>query len=726
MADDKQPHHDPSQRPDDEAQQLGDEGQRTQDDAAPTEAAVDPETRMLREIAALEGDATQRTGDDTQQPTLQHTTVLYDTPETPENTTPADEIPAPVDATQRIEPIQVAAAAGGPKEPSADVTTTKKKKRRWPWVLTVLVLLLGGGYVGAAYATQDSLPATLTVEGVDVSGLSVEEAAPELEAALGERAARDITVSVAEQDAVIVPAEAGYTFDVDATLEELTSLSFDPIQLWGRLFGEAHVDAVKTIDEDTSAETIAGLVEQLTYDPTEGSIVYEGDSLEYTAPIDGFTTDPERLTQLLAEEWLGEQTALDAPGTVEDPTVSDADWQAFIEATAKPLIAGPYQVTADQTSTELTAAQLGSAAEVRIEETVAATAETTSATSPDAETQDTGTQDTETQDDAETTDEATQSAVDRPVLHLDGEALTASLAENNADFRSTNQDATVRLAGAAGSGRPEVVPGVTGRGVQADQVVEEILADLAGDTTRAITVELHEVAPDISTEDAEAWDVNHIVAEYATPYPPHDGPRTANLKVGADRVNGTVVLPGEEFNLNSRLAPVTLANGYHSSGVVESGVATNAVGGGLSQIATMSYNAGFLGGMEIVEHKPHSRWFDRYPQGRESTYWEGQINVRWKNDTPAPVIVEMWLAGNQVHTRLWGADYYDVSTTTSEPYAFTPSPTIHNSDSQCTPERGGREGFTVDVYRSKTPPGGSAIEESWRWAYTGWPRVICD
>ena len=155
-------------------------------------------------------------------------------------------------------------------------------------------------------------------------------------------------------------------------------------------------------------------------------------------------------------------------------------------------------------------------------------------------------------------------------------------------------------------------------------------------------------------------------------------------------------------------------------------VTTNAIGGGLSQIATMAYNAGFLGGMEIVEHKPHSRWFDRYPQGRESTYWEGQINVRWKNDTDAPVIVEMWLADNQVHTRLWGSNYYDVSTTTSEPYNFTASPTIRNSDSQCVAERGGRQGFTVDVHRTKTPPNGSPIEETWRWAYSGWPTVICE
>lgn len=757
MADDKQPPLDPSQNSDDEATQHHHNADETQAlpgaseeadlsegrldddsdsaehqaeevlDAAdrspsadePTEA-VDPETRMLQQIAALKASEDSATlskpaddastedpvgadDDDARTEEVSHTSVSYDTPISAQASETTQE------STRVIEPIPV--AAGSPDEPDTPSKAARKRKRRWPWLLVVLILVLGGGYVGAAFATQDSLPATLTVEDVDVSGMSTQEAAPVLEEAFEQRAQREISVTVEDRQATLVPAEAGYTYDVQATLEDLTELTFNPMELWARLFGEAHVQAVKTIDDETSQEAIAGLAEQLTFDPTEGAVVYEGAELEYTEPVDGFTVDEQELADLVADEWLGDETELTAPGEVEDPAVSAQEWEQFVTETAQPLVEDNVTVTADDATTELTPAQLGAAAEVRVE----GAAEETAAT-----------QDTEQTPAEEDTTETQDAEGIRPVLLLDGEALTEALAENNADFASTNQDATVRLTGTAGSARPEVVPGSTGRGVDGQQVADEILADLAAEQTRSITVDLHEVEPEVTTEDAEAWDVNHVVAEYATPYPPHDGPRTANLRVGADRVNGTVVMPGEEFNLNSLLAPITAANGYHSSGVVESGVTTNAIGGGLSQIATMAYNAGFLGGMEIVEHKPHSRWFDRYPQGRESTYWEGQINVRWKNDTDAPVIVEMWLANNQVHTRLWGSDYYDVSTTTSEPYNFTASPTIRNSDSECIAERGGRRGFTVDVHRTKTPPDGEPIQETWRWAYSGWPTVICE
>ena len=715
MADDKEPHLDPSEPTDDEtteADSIESDDETTDSRAEETEAfdtavhpddgELDAETRMLQRIAALGSDQrdaerdAQVVDDDVADPGAEESAEASAEDE------PAEDVPArqkpvtydpPVgdtveDATERTKMISSVAAGGAGSTGDHDTPTEKpRKRRRWPWVVAAIVVLLGIGYVGAAFATENTLPATLTVEGVDVSGKSVDEAASALEEELAARAERELVVSAADAEASIVPSEAGYDYDVDATLDELTELTFDPVELWGRIFGEAHISAVTSVDEEAVEDAVAGLAEQLTYDPTEGAVLYEGETLDYSAPINGFTVDSEQLSRAVSANWLSTETQLDAPGDAVAPAVSEEHWDTFVEETAQPLVDDAYTVTAGDSTAQLSPAQLGEAAEVRVEE------------GEDG---------------------------DAPVLSLDGETLTDSLSENSEAFESTNQDAAIELTGSAGSGSPEIIPGSSGRGVDGEQVVDEILTDLDGEQTRSISVELHEVEPEVTTEEAEAWDVNHVVAEYATPYPASDGPRTANLEIGAQRVNGTVVMPGDEFNLNALLAPITSANGYVSSGVVESGVTTDALGGGLSQIATMSYNAGFLGGMEIVEHKPHSRWFDRYPQGRESTYWEGQINVRWANDTDAPVIVEMWLDGSQVHTRLWGSDYYDVSTSTSDPYNFTASPTIRSTDEECISETGGDQGFTVDVNRTKTPPSGEATQESWSWAYSGWPTVICE
>ena len=160
---------------------------------------------MLQRIAAL-GDQhdTQAKGD---APDTQPEEGVEPTPQEPET----DDPPTAQEQTKMISPV----AAGGGSTGSEDPAKTTRKRRSWPWVLVVIVLLLGIGYVGVAFATEDDLPATLSVEGVDVSGKSVDEAAPVIEEELAARAERELVVSAAEAEASIVPAEAGYSYDVE-------------------------------------------------------------------------------------------------------------------------------------------------------------------------------------------------------------------------------------------------------------------------------------------------------------------------------------------------------------------------------------------------------------------------------------------------------------------------------------------------------------------------------
>ena len=293
MADEKDSHLDPSESDDGEA--LPEDGATSR----PEPHDPDPETRMLDQIAALhEDESTPPAAEQSEQDASDEQTVAAepsaDEPTEvlgPKDASAAEPVSAtanpnepapteePVEAlTERTAMLSPIAAAGGHNEPpgstTAPATKQPSRKRRWPWIVALIVVLLGAGYVGLAYATQDTLPATLTVEDVDVSGMSVEEAAPVLEDAFAERAERKITVNVADADdaaATIVPAQAGYSYDVEATLDELTELTFNPAALWSRLFGEAHASAETQVDEAAASEAIAGLEEQLSFEPTEGS-----------------------------------------------------------------------------------------------------------------------------------------------------------------------------------------------------------------------------------------------------------------------------------------------------------------------------------------------------------------------------------------------------------------------------------------------------------------------
>lgn len=594
--------------------------------------------------------------------------------------------------TAAMPTVAAAGATSHTEEPAIAATPApesqprKEKKGRGgkiaAGVLGAAVLLAGGAYVGAALLTQDKLPAHLTVEGIDVSGQSLDEAKATLSAALGKKAATPVQLAVGDQKVSVKPSDAGLGVDTNATLNSLTGLSWDPRVIAGRLFGSQDRDAVTTVSPDKLETAVKAAADQLNTEPTEGSVSFEDGQVVAKAPSDGIVVDAAKTAGNLQQRWLRADGAIEAVSKTTDPKISAQEWKDFEDTTAAKLVSGPITVAAGDLKSTLSPTALGAA--------------------------------------------ATVTAEGKPSLSLDGEKLVASAVKANPQLKPTGNDATVKLAGSGDDAKVEVVPATTGKGIDAKELAEQV-SKASTETGRTATVALKDVQPEISTDKANAWKMTKV-AEFATPYPTYDTVRTKNLRLGASRVNGTVVLPGKEFNLGNRFGPITTANGYVASGVVENGNATTALGGGISQISTMAYNAGFLGGMDILEHKPHSRWFDRYPAGRESTYWEGQVNMRWKNTTDAPVVVQMWVTDSQVKTALWGVKTWDVKTKTSDHYAITSPTTVHSNAAKCTPESGGKSGFSVNVTRDRTKVGGgqSLPHETFKWTYSPWNRIVCD
>lgn len=572
-------------------------------------------------------------------------------------------------------------SAGAPGTPQdEEPKRSHRGAKATAWTVGGLAVLAAAVWVGGALFTQDRLPAHLTVDGVDVSGQSADQAMDTLNSAFAEQAKTQLKLTAGERSVAVTPADAGLGVDADATLSDLTGLSWNPATIWGRLMGSQDVAAERTVDDSALEKTVQAAAKDLDTDATEGKVLFDNGTVDYTAPADGSAVDVKKTAAALKKQWLHADGSVAAVTTTSKPKISADTWSEFVDSTAKPLVSDPVTLKAGSEKATLTVAQLGDAASV----------------------------DTDS---------------GKPELSLDGDALVKDAVKANSALGSSGRDATVKLVGKGASAKPEIVPAKTGKGLEAKDVAAAVTKAATG-SDRTASVTLKEAAPSVTTAQAKKWDLTEV-AHFETPYP-YEPIRTKNLVVGSARVNGTVVMPGKEFNLANEFGPVTTANGYYKSGVVESGLSTEAVGGGLSQIATMSYNAGFLSGMDILEHKAHSRWFDRYPAGRESTYWEGQINVRWRNNTNAPVIVQMWVADNHVHMKVWGKKTWTVKTTSSDHYNITNPQTIHSSGSQCVPENSGIKGFTITVTRQRSSSSKTLPAEKFVTTYGAWPHVICD
>ena len=93
-------------------------------------------------------------------------------------------------------------------------------------------------------------------------------------------------------------------------------------------------------------------------------------------------------------------------------------------------------------------------------------------------------------------------------------------------------------------------------------------------------------------------------------------------------------------HLNGVVGERTRENGFTEGFIISNGVFKEDLGGGVSQMATTTFNAMFFAGLKDLEHKPHSFYIDRYPVGREATVAWPTVDLKFENDTPYGVLIQ--------------------------------------------------------------------------------------
>ncbi len=161
------------------------------------------------------------------------------------------------------------------------------------------------------------------------------------------------------------------------------------------------------------------------------------------------------------------------------------------------------------------------------------------------------------------------------------------------------------------------------------------------------------VAPARTTKWAKSLGIVEQVSSFTTEYPAGQT-RVENIHRGADLLNNTIVEPGHIFSLNQTIGPRTAARGFVTAPVFAQGEFFDDFGGGVSQLATTTYNAGFFGGYEDITHQPHTIYIDRYPAGREATVNYGAIDLQFKDDTKHGILIRTYYSDTSITVTLYG------------------------------------------------------------------------
>jgi vancomycin resistance protein YoaR len=281
---------------------------------------------------------------------------------------------------------------------------------------------------------------------------------------------------------------------------------------------------------------------------------------------------------------------------------------------------------------------------------------------------------------------------------LERKGLGASLRVRLGRFELAPRDATF----AVGQAGVRVVPSRPGRRLDVERIGRSLVSNPSSTVHRA---RFAPTAPALTTEEAERLDIREQVSEFTTYYPCCQ-PRVTNIQRAAQILDGTVVEPGRSFSLNEALGRRTVERGFVSAPQIFDGRLEDAVGGGISQVATTLYNAAFFAGVELVAHQAHQFYISRYPMGREATVSWGGPELVFRDDWPAAILVKVRATDSSITVRFYSRKLgRRVETTTGEPYAVTPPRTIRTLDSALpagttsTVQSAGASGFTVQYTR---------------------------
>ncbi|HLT66923.1 MAG TPA: VanW family protein, partial [Microbacterium sp.] len=126
-----------------------------------------------------------------------------------------------------------------------------------------------------------------------------------------------------------------------------------------------------------------------------------------------------------------------------------------------------------------------------------------------------------------------------------------------------------------------------------------------------------------------------------------------------------------------------------------------------------------------IEHRPHTFWFSRYPEGREATIYEGVLDVKWKNNTPYGALLNSYLANGRLHVEVWGTKHFEVQTSKSARSNVVAPTTRYSQAAGCIPQTAGNPGFRVTNTRIVLLDGEEVEKTSYTWGYNPQDAIVC-
>ena len=198
----------------------------------------------------------------------------------------------------------------------------------------------------------------------------------------------------------------------------------------------------------------------------------------------------------------------------------------------------------------------------------------------------------------------------------------------------------------------------------------------------------------------------YLISEFSTKYDASNINRSKNLAIASGKIDGTVLMPGEEFSFNQIVGKRTIEEGYRDAKIYQNGQVVDGLAGGICQISSTLYNAAVKANLEITERRNHSFTTSYIRAGQDATVVYGVSDLKFKNTRTYPIKISSSVNSGIADFKINGIKEeveYDISlspvTTGTIPYGTQtiPDPTL--APGQQVVVQRGASGLRVTTYK---------------------------
>lgn len=220
------------------------------------------------------------------------------------------------------------------------------------------------------------------------------------------------------------------------------------------------------------------------------------------------------------------------------------------------------------------------------------------------------------------------------------------------------------------------------------------------------TIEIKQTNPKVTLKNLKINIFPDELSTFFTQYDESNKDRTTNLNIAASKIDGTIIMPGEEFSYNKVVGARSISAGYKEAKIYQNGQVVDGLGGGICQISSTLYNAVVCANLEITERFNHQFITSYVKPGRDATVAYGSKDLKFKNNRTYPIRIDVYVSTGMAKVDIYGIKEKDekavsieVETVSTIPYEtkYIKDSSLASGDKKV--KQKGADGIIVNAYK---------------------------